>query len=396
MKAVILAAGEGARMGPFTASQPKVMIPVGNRPIIEYVIRALSENDVRDVIVVVGYKRESIMSHFQDGRDFGVNLEYVTQQKQLGTAHALREARGKLDREFLVLNGSNLVDARAVRDLLDESEGPSMLITESETPTKYGVVTVTGKNLVQILEKPSTGVSNLINTGVYLLDKDFLRDLDTLAAEGHFDMPTVLQNVAVKRKIRVVRTRGVWVDALYPWDLLDVNGVALKTIEEVRSGTLEKDVTIRGKVSIGDGSVLRSGTYIQGPVVIGRNCEIGPNVVIHPATSIGENVIVKPFSFIENSIVMDDVSIGASSIVEHGVIGRGCSIKANFAAASGKADILIEGEWHSVEKIGVLMGEYCEVASGVTAEPGTLIGSHLKAAAGARLRGTLPDGGIVS
>ena len=89
MKAVILAAGEGARMGPFTASVPKVMIPVGNRPLLESTVQALVENGVRDLVLVVGYRRERIQSHFQDGKAFHARITYVTQTKQLGTAHAV-------------------------------------------------------------------------------------------------------------------------------------------------------------------------------------------------------------------------------------------------------------------------------------------------------------------
>src|SRR5207244_2374581 len=74
MKAVILAAGEGARMGPFTASVPKVMIPVGNRPLLEYVVQALAENGVRDVISIVGYRRARIQAHVQAGKSLGAYI----------------------------------------------------------------------------------------------------------------------------------------------------------------------------------------------------------------------------------------------------------------------------------------------------------------------------------
>src|SRR5206468_13039937 len=110
MKAVILAAGEGARMGPFTASVPKVMIPVGNRPLLESVVQALVENGVRDLVFVVGYRRERIQSHFQDGKSFHARITYVTQQKQLGTAHGVSEARPHLEGPFLVPDGRNMVD----------------------------------------------------------------------------------------------------------------------------------------------------------------------------------------------------------------------------------------------------------------------------------------------
>src|SRR3989442_3339405 len=87
MKAVILAAGEGARMGPFTASVPKVMIPVGNRPLLEYVVQALAENGVRDLIFVVGYRRERVPSHLP-GREAVVGpTTFVSQTQQIANTH---------------------------------------------------------------------------------------------------------------------------------------------------------------------------------------------------------------------------------------------------------------------------------------------------------------------
>src|SRR3989441_3674014 len=82
MKAVILAAGEGARMGPFTASVPKVMIPVGNRPLLEYVVQALADNGVRDLIFVVGYRRGGGPTPFPDGEAFWAPHTYLTPTKK--------------------------------------------------------------------------------------------------------------------------------------------------------------------------------------------------------------------------------------------------------------------------------------------------------------------------
>src|SRR4030043_46327 len=96
MKAVILAAGEGMRPRPLPVPEPKVMIPIANRPILEYVIDSLVKNDVRDIVMVVGYRKERIMSHFEDGRKHGAKIEYVVQEKQLGNGHALLSAKERL------------------------------------------------------------------------------------------------------------------------------------------------------------------------------------------------------------------------------------------------------------------------------------------------------------
>ncbi|MDO9097339.1 MAG: nucleotidyltransferase family protein, partial [Candidatus Methanoperedens sp.] len=89
MKAIILAAGEGLRCRPLTLTRSKVMLPVANKPLLEHIINAVAGNGIKDIALVVGYKKERIMDYFGDGIDFGVNISYVFQDAQLGTAHAV-------------------------------------------------------------------------------------------------------------------------------------------------------------------------------------------------------------------------------------------------------------------------------------------------------------------
>jgi glucose-1-phosphate thymidylyltransferase len=103
LKAVVLAAGEGTRLRPFTVSRPKVMIPVGNRPILEYVVSALVDNGVRDIVLVVGYRKERIMSHFADGKKFGAKITYAVQEKQRTHSPSQRNTWMKI---FLSLPGT--------------------------------------------------------------------------------------------------------------------------------------------------------------------------------------------------------------------------------------------------------------------------------------------------
>ena len=395
MKALILAAGEGARMGPFTASVPKVMIPVGNRPLLEYVVQALVENGVRDLVLVVGYRRERIQSHFQDGKAFHARISYVTQTKQLGTAHAVWEARPHMEERFLVLNGSNMVDSRFVEDLLASRDKPAVLITQSERPRSYGVVTVRGKALVGITEKPTEVISNLINTGAYALDQRIFDEIERLAKEGKHDLPSAVSALAQRTEVEAIRTEGTWVDALYPWDLLRLNATALKGAHEVRAGTIEPAVTIRGRVSIGDGCVIRSGAYLLGPLTLGPGCEIGPNAVLLPSTSLGKNVRIGAHTTVANSILMDDVILGPACVVQDGVVGSGVVAKAGLLAASGSGDVQIEGEWHTVAQLGALIGEDVEIGNGVSVTPGTVINERARVESGARLRGTIPSGAVV-
>lgn len=395
MKAVILAAGEGARMGPFTASEPKVMIPVGNRPILEYVVRALVDNGVQDLVLVVGYRRERILSHFQDGKAFHARITYVTQSKQLGTAHAVWEARSHLSGPFVVLNGSNMIDGRFVEDLLGHADGPAVMITQSDRPRSYGVVTLQEGKLLAITEKPAQLISNLINTGAYALDASIFSEIESLAEGGKHDLPSVVSSLASKAKVTAVRTEGMWVDALYPWDLLRLNAAALTSTHDVRAGTIEPNVTVRGRVTVGEGCTIRSGAYLLGPLSLGPGCEIGPNAVLLPSTSLGKNVRIGALSTVANSILMDDVSLGPSCVVQDSVIGSGVNARAGFMAASGPADVQIEEEWHAVPQVGALIGEDVELGNGVAVACGTVVNERARIVAGARLRGTIPAGGVV-
>ena len=395
MKAVILAAGEGARMGPFTASVPKVMIPVGNRPIVEYAIRALVESGVRDILMMIGYRRERIQSYFQDGNNFGARITYIAEAKQLGTAHTVRQAKPSLEGRFLVLNGSSLIDGQFVGDLLDHADAPAVVIKESDRPQEYGVVTLRGKNVVGITERPREVLSNLINTGAYVLDPSIFDFIDRQAEEGHHDLPSVLSEWARSTAITAVESQGTWVDARYPWDLLRLNATALQSLQDVRAGTIEKGVTIHGRVTVGEGCVIRSGAYLQGPLSLGPGCEIGANAVLLPSTSLGKNVRIGPLTTIVNSILMDDANVGPSSVVADSVLGSGVVARAGLLAASGPADVSIEGEYHAVRQIGALIGEDSELGNGVSVDCGTVVNERARASSGARLRGTVPAGAVV-
>lgn len=395
MKAVILAAGEGTRLDPFTHSEPKVMIPVANRPILEYTVEALVQNAVRDIVLVVGYRKERIMTHFEDGGAFDARITYVEQRKQLGTAHALVQAKEHLDETFLVLPGDNLIDARTVQDLREAEEAPALVITESESPSPYGVVVLEGDRVNLLVEKPEERISNLINTGIYALPPDFLDLCVERVAKGVMDLPGVLQGVIEEGGLQAVTTQGTWIDAVYPWDLTRVNATALARLEEGVAGKVEEGVVLRGPVAVGKGSVVRAGAYILGPVAIGAGCDIGPHVTVYPSTSIGRNVTVGASSVVEESVIMNDCSLGAFSYVSRSVLGKGVRAGSHLAAPSETADVSIEGEVHRLPQVGGFLGEDSTFGSGVRVRPGTIVGGRSQVASGTVLQRDVPHGAVV-
>jgi NDP-sugar pyrophosphorylase family protein len=200
--------------------------------------------------------------------------------------------------------------------------------------------------------------------------------------------------IAAGQDIATLETDGTWLDIVYPWDVISLNNAILNNISLSPGGTIEAGVYLKGNVMIGEGTVIRSGSSIQGPVVIGGGCDIGPHVCIKPATSIGDNVVISSFTEVENSVIGDDVSIGTGSIISDSVIDKGCTLKGRFTAVGGPSDVKINGESPTIH-VGVIMGEDCKVDTGVTVQPGAIIGNYCNIQMLKMISGKLPDRSLV-
>ena len=373
MKAVILAAGEGKRLRPFTETMPKVMLPVANKPVLEYVFDACRQSGIEEVIVVVGYKKEVIMEYFKDYE--GINITYVVQENQLGTAHALLKVKDHIKDSFIVLAGDNIIDQGSISNLLNDNSEHTILIKEHSHPSKYGVVFVEKNILKKIVEKPKEESGRFISTGIYKFPISIFESIEEITSQGVYALSSVVQSLVDQGKTVSSVIVDLWMDIVYPWDIIRVNESMIQIVSsESVSGVIEKGVTMKGSVSVGKDTKIYSGCYVVGPVVIGEGCEIGPNVCIFPSTVIGDNSVVAPFSEIRNSVILDNVHVGSNSFVSHSVIGRGNILGNSFSSMSGKATIEIEGEFKKLENIGSIIGEDCTIGSHVVIEPGMIIG----------------------
>ncbi|MDD4876058.1 MAG: sugar phosphate nucleotidyltransferase [Dehalococcoidales bacterium] len=387
-QAVILAAGEGQRLRPFTANKPKVMLVIAGKPILQYVVESLAQNGIRNIVLVVGYRREQIFDCLGSGAQFGVNINYIIQERQLGTAHALAQVKDVTENEFLVISGDNLIEADTIAQFVN-TEPESLIVKRTGNPSGYGVVTIENNKVKEIVEKPGVVKSNAVNTGIYAFTRDIFNFI-----ENQLDIPDVLNTMIAKGyPVSVQETNGLWLDVVYPWDILNLNDVILRRIKGNLGGTIESGVSLNGLVSVGRDTLLRSGSYMVGPAVIGNNCDIGPGVCILPATSIGDNVVISPFSTIKNSVIGNDVDIGPGCIIQDSIIDNGCVIKGHFSACSGPADIKINE--HRLVNIGAILGEGCNLASNVVAQPGVILGNHCQVQALKVISGRLPDKSLV-
>jgi glucose-1-phosphate thymidylyltransferase len=388
-QAVILAAGEGQRLRPFTVTRPKAMISIADKPILQFIVEALARNGIRNIIFVVGYRKEQVYDYMGSGEQFGVEITYVTQETQLGTAHALSQVKEKVGDEFLVLSGDNLIEAHTIADF-SGIEPEAVLVKRVNDPIRYGVVNIDRGEVKGIVEKPKEAGSNMVNTGIYAFSRDVFKFTETV-----LDIPDALNNmIAEGYSIKALETGGTWLDVVYPWDIIGLNNAILQNIQAGLGGTIEDSVSLKGKVMIGEGTVIRAGSYINGPVVIGAGCEIGPHVCIMPSTSIGDNVVISSFTQIKNSVIGNDVSMGPGCFISDSIIDRGCVIKGRFTALGGQSEVRVNGESPLIN-VGVIMGEDCKVDSNVTAQPGAIIGNYCQIQMLKMISGRLPDRSLV-
>jgi len=380
------------------------MLPIANRPILEHVIDSLEKNGINEIILVVGYEKERIMDYFQDGLNFGVKIQYVEQKAQLGTAHAIEQAKKLIDLDdsgFLVLNGDNLVEPKTIADLLNNYKGDvSLLTVRMENTAGYGVVLKEKEKVTKILEKRPGDISRIVNTGIYIFTPQVFETIEKtpISENGEYAITDTIQLMINEGKtVTSVPTESKWLDAIHAWDLLKANAIVLDPAKNLRiEGEIEEGVVIRGKVAIGKNTKIRSGTYIVGPVVIGDNCDVGPNVVILPSTTIGNNVSIRSFTEIQNSIIMNDCRIYSHGQISHSIIGSNNTIGSGlFVEEKDGLLIIMNGIIHRAPRLGTIFGDDNRIGNSVLVKAGVTIAVDCLVESGNTIYKDLPRHSVV-
>jgi len=375
MQAVILAAGKSTRTYPLTLTRPKPLLPIMNKPLLWHNLKAL-RGIVDEAIIIVGFKKEMIIGFF--GNEFeGIRLSYVEQKEQLGTAHAVMQAETLIRGPFLVLYGDDLYSTKDIRRLLGHRN--AALVKEVDDPERFGVYVEEDGIAKRIVEKPKERISNLANTGCYIFDRNIFSLLKAVqrSERGEYELTDAVSRL-IEDRFEVVKIQDYWLPIGYPWDLLNANRLLLDRMEGINLGLMEDHVTIKGKVSIGKGTVIKAGTYIEGPVMIGENCVIGPSAYLRPGTTIGNNCVIR--SEIVDSIIMDGVKAKHHSYLGYSVVGE----NSNIAAGTITADYRHDGGSHMTvvngqkvnsgrRKLGAFIGDNVKTGINTCIYPGRKI-----------------------
>lgn len=208
---VLMLGGLGTRLRPLTNDVPKPMLKVGNKPIVETIVESFKQYGYTNFIFSVNYKKEMIQKYFQDGEAFGINIDYIEEQKRMGTAGALSLLKERPTAPFFVMNGDLLtqINFDQLMQFHEEHKAiATMCVREYEFQIPYGVIETAGADLVNIKEKPIH--RSFINAGIYVFSPEAL---DFIPKDEFYDMPKLFeQMMAAGKKTVAFPIHEYWLD----------------------------------------------------------------------------------------------------------------------------------------------------------------------------------------
>ena len=221
---VILAAGKGTRICPLTLTKPKALLRVGGKTILEHNLNQL-QGLVKEVVLVIGYKGEAVEKYI--GRSYKkMKVSYVWQKDVSGTGDAARKALKFLDDRFLLLYGDDLYQKKDIENSLKKF--PCILLAKTDRPSSFGQVLVKKGLVKELKEKPKKAVSNLVNSGLYFLDKDILNIKIKKSERGEYEFTDFIREFIKKEKL-YYNLANNWFPLSYVWNLLEANEFLIKS-----------------------------------------------------------------------------------------------------------------------------------------------------------------------
>ncbi|MBC8456191.1 glucose-1-phosphate thymidylyltransferase, partial [bacterium] len=300
MKALITAGGHGTRLRPITHTQNKHLIPIANKPMLEYAIEYVRDAGVSEVGIII--KGHGLDSHLQeiigDGSRFGVKITYIEQLVPGGLAQCVQLAEDFIaGDEFIFYLGDNIIVggiSQFVEEFRVRKSNCHLVLARVPDPERFGVPEIQGNQIIGVEEKPQNPKSDFAVTGIYIYDSSIFEAVKSIkpSARGELEISDAHQWLLDQGKsVSFSEITGWWKDTGKPNDLLEANRLMLDSIQSDIRGEVDELSSIEGRVQIGDGSTVTN-SIVRGPAVIGKNV-ILKNVYIGPFTSISDDCIVE-------------------------------------------------------------------------------------------------------
>ncbi len=373
MKAVIMAGGEGTRLRPLTTRQPKPMLPLVNRPMMEHVVLLLREHGFTEIVVTVAFLASSIRNYFGDGSEFGVTMTYATEDLPLGTAGSVMNAMEELDETFLVISGDVLTDidlSAVIETHRNRSATATIALKEVENPLEFGIVITNEDGFVtHFLEKPSWGqvFSDTVNTGIYVLEPEIFNYIP-VGQQSDFSGDVFPRLLTDGKAIAGHISAGYWEDVGTLPAYLSAHFDALDS-------KVKLDIPgfrLQNGMWLGEGSELSPDAIVEGPGILGSFTTVGPGARLGGYTVLGSNVRIGDGADVERTVVHDNSFVGPNVRLRGNVLGRSSDLRTGARCEDG---VVIGDE--------TFVGEYAHIGDGVKiyphkeVEPGAIVNSSI-------------------
>ena len=339
MKAILLAGGKGTRLRPLTLHTPKPIVPIFDRPFLQYQIDLLKQvPEIDEVILSLNYQPRRLEETFGDGAGLGLRLRYVVEPSPLGTGGAIRYAAQGIDDTLVVFNGDVMtaVDVAAVVALhRQRGATATIVLTPVANPSAYGLVeTAPDGRVRRFLEKPSADeiTCDTINAGIYVLEP---RTFDRIPKDVPFSIERGYFPSLVERKETFVAyvERGYWIDIGTPEKYRDVH-------RDIFDGRCPLGPTgiAAGAPVVSPEAKVEPGATLQGPCFLDAGVVVKAGATVGPYSVLGRSVLVEEDASVRGAIVWPNTRISHAATVDGALIGRSCHVGRN--AHVGPAAIL--------------------------------------------------------
>ncbi|OQB28628.1 MAG: Glucose-1-phosphate thymidylyltransferase [Chloroflexi bacterium ADurb.Bin180] len=306
---VILAAGKGSRIQPLNLYLPKPLLPVCNKPIIQYQLEDMQRIGVRDVIIVVGHLKEEIISYFGDGSALGLKIRYVEQQQTLGIAHAVAQLESQVNTPFILFLGDIFLvpkDLQIMERMFWERRAGAVLAVKKEPNPEYirrnfAVILHASGTVTRVIEKPRYLANNLKGCGVYIFDLsifDAIRRTPRTAQRDEYEITNSIQ-------ILIDDGFPVYPADVIEWDMNITFACDLLECNRSQLGRLGKTQLV------GEHAVLHPGVKLHGSV-------LGDRVVVDQPVEIKDSLVLPGTHIsgtqpIEGMVLTPELSIDCKS-----------------------------------------------------------------------------------
>lgn len=388
MKAIILAGGEGTRLRPISMGMAKTMVPILGRPVLEHLLRLLCKHGITEVCVALNGRQQGVQEHFGNGENFGVRIQYCTEEVPLGTAGAVKNCAEWIGGEdVLVIGGDSVCDldlSQVMKFHRDKQALATIVISSHPRPLEYGMVLTDGQGAVErFLEKPAWGqvVTNMVNTGIYILSPTIL-DRIPKGEERDFGKDVFPALMESGERLYACAPEGYWRDMGDCESYLECVADALSGKVKLEYGLEQRAPGVWSAEPIPKGVSVVPPCWVGPGVHVGNGSLIGPHVVLEAESRIGER------SLVQRSVLMG-AQVGDRATLYGAVLCKG--------ARAGNETVLNEGvvlgDRARAEDRAVLM-ERVRLWPGRTASQGERL-SHSVTGGGQLGPVRFGDGGVI-